>query len=74
MWKRTTTWLLPTVAQEGVPAFTVTQPEEGLAVLKKVAEERKVVIVHHVILNLLKKIRLPLFLSLPKYPAYMILN
>lgn len=30
------------IRQEGVPALTVEQPEEGLAVLKQVAEERKV--------------------------------
>jgi len=28
--------------QEGVPALTVEQPEEGMAVLKRVAEEKKV--------------------------------
>jgi len=28
--------------QEGVPALTVEQPEEGMAVLKQVAEEKKV--------------------------------
>ena len=28
--------------QEGVPALTVEQPEEGMVVLKQVAEEKKV--------------------------------
>lgn len=34
--------VLNPVQQEGVPALTVEQPEEGMAVLKRVAEEKKV--------------------------------
>ena len=34
--------LLNPAQQEGVPALTVEQPEEGMTVLKRVAEEKKV--------------------------------
>ena len=37
-----TALVLNPIQQEGVPALTVEQPEEGMTVLKQVAEEKKV--------------------------------